>query len=48
MEGRMECSTEHGDCVPDVQCNGSEQATPATPKSGNNGVPPPPDLPASE
>jgi hypothetical protein len=48
MEGRMECSSKHGDCVPDVQCNGSQQpAQTATPKAGN-GVPPPPDLPASE
>ncbi len=47
MVGRMECSTQHGDCVPDVQCNGSQevQSTP-TPTQGNTGtgVPPPPDL----
>jgi hypothetical protein len=48
MEGRMECSTQHGDCVDDVQCN----AQAPVPNSGDgetkhsgNGVPPPPDLP---
>ncbi len=51
MEGRMECSTKHGDCVDDVQCNGSQQPA-QTPPSGEGtqqtgtGVPPPPDLPA--
>jgi hypothetical protein len=41
--GRMECSTEHGSCVDDVQCNG--QAAPATPSSSSDtGVPPPPTL----
>ena len=52
MEGRMECSSKHGDCVDDVQCNGAQQ--PAQQPSGNDtgtqqtgtGVPPPPDLPA--
>jgi hypothetical protein len=48
MEGRMECSTQHGDCVDDVQCNGTTQ--PASTGGGEtkqtgNGVPPPPDLP---
>jgi hypothetical protein len=38
MAPRMECSTSNGDCVPDVQCNGSAPAT--TPTS--DGVPPPP------
>jgi len=37
MEGRMECSTKNGECVDDVQCNGSKN--PQTPK--DNGVPPP-------
>ena len=37
MEGRMECSTKNGTCVPDVQCNGSQQQT----KTTDNGVPPP-------
>ena len=54
MKGRMECSTDHGDCVDDVQCNGSQQpASPSSPNStpaktgdqqGSTGVPPPPDL----
>jgi len=50
MGGRMECSTQHGDCVDDVQCNGSQP----NPSSGGgdqqtgNGVPPPPDLPPSK
>jgi hypothetical protein len=39
--GRMECSSQHGDCVDDVQCNtqgegGGEQS------SGGDGNPPPP------
>lgn len=42
QSGRMECSSNHGDCVDDVQCanSGSDQAQP----SGNEGVPPPPTL----
>lgn len=41
--GRMECSSNHGDCVDDVQCNaqgsdGTEQST------NSDGVPPPPPL----
>lgn len=55
MEGRMECSTKHGGCVDDVQCNGSQQPATATSKpsstppnpgeqQGSTGVPPPPDL----
>jgi hypothetical protein len=44
MIGRMECSTQHGDCVDDVQCNGVKH-NPASSSSGT-GVPPPPDLPA--
>ena len=51
MDGRMDCSSKHGDCVPDVQCNGSAPgpttAEPtSTPKPADTGVPPPPDLPA--
>lgn len=43
MGGRMECSTQHGDCVDDVQCNGSvNKQEPDQPK--DNGVPPPPTL----
>jgi hypothetical protein len=41
MEGRMECSTKNGECVDDVQCNGSKQPE-NQPK--DNGVPPPPPL----
>ena len=37
MEGRMECSTKNGECVPDVQCNASAHPT----KTTDNGVPPP-------
>lgn len=50
MVGRMECSSDHGDCEDDVQCNGSKQpasedSTPAKP--ADTGVPPPPKLPKS-
>jgi hypothetical protein len=53
MEPRMECSTAHGDCVDDVQCNGSQQASPtpgssSRPAPNDNGVPPPPVLPSSK
>jgi hypothetical protein len=53
MIGRMECSSKHGDCVDDVQCNGSQpvpsgtEPGPGTQTTGN-GVPPPPDLPPSK
>lgn len=43
MSGRMECSSNHGDCVDDVQCN--NQANPdqgGTQTGGNDGNPPPP------
>jgi len=43
MANRMECSTQQGECVDDVQCNGSQQAS----ESKGTGVPPPPDLPPS-
>jgi hypothetical protein len=46
MTGRMECSTQHGDCVEDVQCNMSRPAG-GQPSSTDTGVPPPPNLPAS-
>ena len=39
MSRRMECSSKHGDCVDDVQCN--NQNTDQQP-AGNDGVPPPP------
>jgi len=54
MEGRMECSTKHGDCVDDVQCNGSQPVqnagTEATdmPQTSGNSVPPPPNLPPAK
>jgi len=32
MSGRMDCSSKHGECVPDVQCNAS--APPAGSGSG--------------
>ena len=51
MAGRIECSTQQGECVDDVQCNGQnangggDQGTP--PGTGGAGnPPPPPDLPA--
>jgi hypothetical protein len=55
MAGRMECSTQKGECVDDVQCNGSQNPN-AGNTSDNGGAPagtggagnppPPPDLPA--
>ena len=41
QQGRMECSSNHGDCVDDVQCNaqGDQTAQPS-----NDGVPPPPPI----
>jgi hypothetical protein len=53
MAGRMECSTQHGECVDDVQCNGQNQGdtgggnTGGNPSGGTGGPgqpPPPPDL----
>lgn len=45
---RMECSSSHGDCVDDVQCNNQEGGDQAQPSGGNSdGVPPPPALPPS-
>jgi hypothetical protein len=46
MSGRMECSTQQGTCVDDVQCNaqtGSAAATPMSPPA-DTGAPPAPDL----
>ncbi|HEY6039868.1 MAG TPA: hypothetical protein VIV58_36555 [Kofleriaceae bacterium] len=40
MAPRMECSTEKGDCVDDVQCNGAAPAA----ATSNDGVPPPPSV----
>src|SRR5437899_1451261 len=48
MVGRMECSTKHGDCVDDVQCNGAQQPSQTQAKSQDNGVPPPADLEPSK
>jgi hypothetical protein len=49
MVGRMECSSQHGDCVPDVQCNGSKQPASAPPGAKQDtGVPAPPDLEPSK
>ena len=57
MSGRMECSTQQGECVDDVQCNGQnqgdeggqgDQGGTTSPNSGTGGPgqpPPPPDLP---
>ena len=56
MAGRMECSTQQGECVDDVQCNGQnangqnpgDQGDTTTPNTGTGGPgqpPPPPDLP---
>jgi hypothetical protein len=42
QSGRMECSSNHGDCVDDVQCNGSQGGQTAQPS--NDGVPPPPPI----
>lgn len=55
MKGRMECSTDRGDCVDAVQCNAAapsdedrdQTATPTptqTPTGNKDGVPPPPVL----
>jgi hypothetical protein len=43
QQGRMECSSNHGDCVDDVQCNGSGSDQTAQP-SNSDGVPPPPPI----
>jgi hypothetical protein len=48
MTPRMECSSSHGDCVDDVQCNTQEGGDQSESSSGNtDGVPPPPSLPES-
>ena len=52
MAGRMECSTNHGECVDDVQCNGQNGSTggdssapaPSSATGGAGQPPPPPDL----
>jgi len=50
LVGRMECSTQNGECVDNVQCSGqtapaSDQPGPASPDTG---VPPPPTLGGSD
>lgn len=40
--GRMDCSSQHGDCVDDVQCANSPAGEGT--QGGNDGVPPPPPL----
>ena len=52
MAGRIDCSTQQGECVDDVQCNGQnantgggDQGTPAG-TGGAGNPPPPPDLPS--
>ena len=42
--GRMECSSQHGDCVDDVQCAGNTEDGSAPSSGGTDGVPPPPTL----
>jgi hypothetical protein len=46
--GRMECSTQQGTCVDDVQCTNSVspqvKPTDQPPGAGDTGVPPPPTL----
>jgi hypothetical protein len=44
MAGRMECSTQHGQCVDNVQCNGSTPSTSPDQPSSDTGVPPPPPI----
>ena len=46
QQGRMECSSAHGDCVDDVQCNGqpTEGGDTQQTQQNNDGVPPPPPL----
>jgi len=53
MAGRMECSTQQGECVDDVQCNGQNAGdnganNPTSNPTGGTGgpgqPPPPPDL----
>jgi len=54
MAGRMECSTQQGECVDDVQCNGQNQGDqggqtgPAAGTGGPGQPPPPPDLPKGD
>ena len=44
QQGRMECSSAHGDCVDDVQCNAQEGGDTQQTQQSNDGVPPPPPL----
>lgn len=49
MSPRMECSSSHGDCVDDVQCNNQDTSNgdQSQPTGNSDGVPPPPSLPPS-
>lgn len=51
MAGRMECSSQKGECVDDVQCNGAtgtgDQGGTPPGTGGDGNPPPPPDLPPS-
>jgi hypothetical protein len=42
--GRMECSSQRGDCVDDVQCNAQPAEGGGEAQPSNDGVPPPPTL----
>jgi hypothetical protein len=42
--GRMECSSAHGDCVDDVQCNAQNPDGTESTGTTSDGVPPPPAL----
>ena len=49
MKERMECSSDHGTCVDDIQCNGQakpagDDKEPAQQTGNKDGVPPPPTL----
>ena len=42
MSGRMDCSSQNGNCVDEVQCNSQEGDTSSS--TNSDGVPPPPAL----
>jgi len=44
MTGRMECSTNQGTCVDDVQCNAQTGGSAAAPAPSDTGAPAAPDL----
>jgi hypothetical protein len=47
MSGRMECSTNQGECVDDVQCNSGDQSGTSEQSSDGNPPPPPPIEPST-